>query len=96
MAVTGMTRFGERIGQGAAASFRCAARGEVAGVVKVARAGTGGRLRCNACCERREKSALASNTWCGVHARRCRRDRRCLAGHGRCSRPGPDLGRGTH
>ena len=34
MAVTGMTRFGERIGQGAAASFRCAACGEMAGVVK--------------------------------------------------------------
>jgi hypothetical protein len=38
--VTGMTRFGERIGQAAAASFRCAACGEMAGVVKVARAGT--------------------------------------------------------
>ena len=37
--MTGITRFGERIGQGAAASFRCAACGEMAGVVKVARAG---------------------------------------------------------
>jgi hypothetical protein len=35
-----MTRSGERIGQAAAASFRCAACGEMAGVVKVARAGT--------------------------------------------------------
>lgn len=40
MAVAGMTRFGEQIGQGAAASFRCAACGEMAGVVKIARAGT--------------------------------------------------------
>jgi hypothetical protein len=40
MAVTGITRFGERIGQAAAASFRCAVCGEMAGVVKVARAGT--------------------------------------------------------
>ncbi len=39
MTVAGTTRFGERIGQGTAASFRCAARGEMAGVVKVARAG---------------------------------------------------------
>jgi hypothetical protein len=38
--VTGMTRLGERIGQAAAASFRCAACGEIAAVVKVARAGT--------------------------------------------------------
>ena len=38
--MTRRTRFGERIGQAAAASFRCAACGEVAGVVKVARAGT--------------------------------------------------------
>jgi hypothetical protein len=36
---TGATRLGERIGQAAAASFRCAACGEMAGVVKVARAG---------------------------------------------------------
>jgi hypothetical protein len=36
----GTTRLGERIGQAAAASFRCAACGEMAGVVKVARAGT--------------------------------------------------------
>ena len=35
-----ITRFGERIGQGAAASFRCAACGEMAAVVTVARAGT--------------------------------------------------------
>ena len=40
MTVTGITRFGQRIGQAAAASFRCAACGEMAGVVKVARAGT--------------------------------------------------------
>jgi hypothetical protein len=40
VAAAGMPRFGERIGQRAAASFRCAACGEVAGVVKVARAGT--------------------------------------------------------
>jgi len=33
--VTG-TRFGERIGQAAAASFRCAACGEMIGVIKVA------------------------------------------------------------
>jgi hypothetical protein len=39
MAITGMTRFGEPIGHGVAASFRCAACGEMAGVVKVARAG---------------------------------------------------------
>jgi hypothetical protein len=38
--VTGMTRFGQRVGNAAAASFRCAACGEMAGVVKVARAGT--------------------------------------------------------
>jgi predicted RNA-binding Zn-ribbon protein involved in translation (DUF1610 family) len=38
--VTGATRFGARIGQGAAASFRCAACGDIAAVVKVARAGT--------------------------------------------------------
>ena len=38
-AVTNVTRFGERTARGAA-SFRCAACGEVAGVVKVARAGT--------------------------------------------------------
>lgn len=37
--MTAVTRFGERTGQGAAASFRCAACGEMAGVVKVARAG---------------------------------------------------------
>jgi hypothetical protein len=37
---TGATRLGECIGQAAAASFRCAACGEMAGVVKVARAGT--------------------------------------------------------
>lgn len=36
---TGMTRSGERIGRAAAASFRCAACGELAAVVKVARAG---------------------------------------------------------
>ena len=82
MAVTGMTRFGERIGQGAAASFRCDARGEMAGVVKVARAGTGGRPRRNACCERHKESAWAPTTWCGIHARRCRRDRRCPAVRG--------------
>jgi hypothetical protein len=35
-----MTRFGEQIGHAAAASFRCAACGEMAGVVTVARAGT--------------------------------------------------------
>jgi hypothetical protein len=40
VAVTGITRFGTRIGQAPAASFRCAACGEMAGVVKVARAGT--------------------------------------------------------
>lgn len=40
MPLTSMTRFGERIDQGAVASFRCAACGEMAGVVKVARAGT--------------------------------------------------------
>lgn len=39
-AVTGRTRLGERIGQAAAASFRCAACGEMAAVVKVTRAGT--------------------------------------------------------
>ena len=39
VALTGATRLGERIGQAAAASFRCAACGEMAGVVKVARAG---------------------------------------------------------
>ena len=39
MTVTGITRFGQRIGQGTAASFRCAACGEIQGVVKVARAG---------------------------------------------------------
>jgi predicted RNA-binding Zn-ribbon protein involved in translation (DUF1610 family) len=39
-AVPGMSRFGERIGRAAAASFRCAACGEMAAVVKVARAGT--------------------------------------------------------
>jgi hypothetical protein len=33
-----MTRFGERIGQRTAASFRCAACGEMAAVVKVVRA----------------------------------------------------------
>jgi hypothetical protein len=33
-------QFGERIGQTAAASFRCVACGEMAAVVKVARAGT--------------------------------------------------------
>jgi transcription elongation factor Elf1 len=38
--VTGRTRFGERIGQAAAAGFRCAACGAMAAVVKVARAGT--------------------------------------------------------
>lgn len=38
--MTGVTRFGERIGQAAAASFRCAQCGEMAGVVKVARAGS--------------------------------------------------------
>lgn len=37
-ALTGVTRFGERTGQGAA-SFRCAACGEMAAVVKVARSG---------------------------------------------------------
>jgi hypothetical protein len=36
----GTTRYGERIGQAAAASFRCAACGEMAGVVKVAWTGT--------------------------------------------------------
>ena len=40
MPLTSMTRFGERIDQGAVASFRCAACGEMAGIVKVARAGT--------------------------------------------------------
>jgi hypothetical protein len=35
-----MTRFGERIGQAAAASFPCARCGGMAGVVKVERAGT--------------------------------------------------------
>jgi len=44
MTVAGITRFGQRAGRGAArgaaASFRCAACGEMAGVVKVARAGT--------------------------------------------------------
>lgn len=39
MTVTGITRFGQRIGQGTASSFRCAACGEIAGVVKVARVG---------------------------------------------------------
>jgi hypothetical protein len=38
--VTGITRFGERTAQGMAASFRCAACGEMAAVVKVARAGS--------------------------------------------------------
>ena len=63
---------------------------------EVARLGRGsgaaGRLRRNTCCERQYRSAPAPSTWCGVHARRCRRDRRCPAGHGRCSRPGPGLG----
>ena len=36
----GVTRFGARTAQGTAVSFRCAACGELAGVVKVARAGT--------------------------------------------------------
>jgi hypothetical protein len=40
VAATGMPRFGERTGQTAAASFRCSACGELAGVVTVARAGT--------------------------------------------------------
>jgi len=35
----GTTRFGDRIRQGTAASFRCARCGELAGVVRVARAG---------------------------------------------------------
>jgi hypothetical protein len=38
--MAGMTRFGQRIGPAVAASFRCAACGEMAGVVKVARAGS--------------------------------------------------------
>lgn len=36
----GFARFGQRVGQGIAAGFRCAKCGEVAGVVRVARAGT--------------------------------------------------------
>lgn len=40
MNTPGITRFGDRIEQGPAASFRCARCGEVAGVVRVARAGT--------------------------------------------------------
>ena len=39
MAMAEMTRLGEPTGHGAAASFWCAACGEMAGVVKVARAG---------------------------------------------------------
>jgi hypothetical protein len=39
MIATGITRFGQRAQQLAAASFRCAACGEMAGVVKIARAG---------------------------------------------------------
>jgi hypothetical protein len=38
--VTETTRFGQRIGQATAASFRCAACGEMADVVTAARAGT--------------------------------------------------------
>ena len=40
MNTPGITRFGDRVVQGPAASFRCALCGEVAGVVRVARAGT--------------------------------------------------------
>ena len=40
MTVAWLTRFGDRIERGPAASFRCARCGEVAGVVRVARAGT--------------------------------------------------------
>jgi hypothetical protein len=37
--MAGITRFGDRIERGAAASFRCARCGEVAGIVRVACAG---------------------------------------------------------
>lgn len=40
MITAGVTRFGDRTAQGSAASFRCAQCGEVAGVVRVARADT--------------------------------------------------------
>ena len=39
-AATGTTKFGQRIGQATAASFWCAVCDEMAGVVKVTRAGT--------------------------------------------------------
>ena len=38
--MTETTRFGQRIGEATTASFRCAACGEMAGIVTVARAGT--------------------------------------------------------
>ena len=40
MSDAGIIRFGDRIERGPAASFRCARYGEVAGVVRVARAET--------------------------------------------------------
>jgi hypothetical protein len=40
VSAAGITRFGDRIERGPAASFRCARCGGVAGVVRVARAGT--------------------------------------------------------
>lgn len=40
MTAPAASRFGDRTGRGSAASFRCARCGEVAGVVRVARAGT--------------------------------------------------------
>jgi predicted RNA-binding Zn-ribbon protein involved in translation (DUF1610 family) len=40
VSTAGIIRFGDRIERGLAASFRCARCGEVAGVIRVARAGT--------------------------------------------------------
>jgi hypothetical protein len=68
-AITEMTRFGERIGRTAAASFRCAACGEMAAVVKVARAGITVDMGPPLGCETYHRDALVVDYFLGTASR---------------------------
>lgn len=64
-ALAGVTRFGERTGQGAA-SFRCAACGGTAAVVKVARAGASAGLGSPPGCETYDRDGIVVDCFLGT------------------------------
>jgi predicted RNA-binding Zn-ribbon protein involved in translation (DUF1610 family) len=63
--LTGVTRFGERTGQGAA-SFRCAACGEMAAVVKVARTGASAGMGSPLGCETYDRDGIVVDYFLGT------------------------------